>query len=77
MMTDLYPTPCDRMVGPLNARHRCRRPVRYVFTGMAGYKRDLPMRRAFCVQHSGPGYLSEGALPGWVDSVIDLHAETA
>jgi len=49
---------------------QCRRPARYVFTGHAGGEVRV---RAYCVLHSGKGLLSEGALPGWVEQVIDLR----
>lgn len=70
-------TPCDKVIGGDGvSRRRCRKPARYVFTGVAG-QRSLPhavkMRRAYCVLHSGKGLLSEGALPGWVDEVVDLR----
>ncbi len=66
---------CERMVGPEGRRRRCRRPGRYVFEGRTGFRLDLPMRKVYCVLHSGPGLLSEGALPGWVESVTDLKKE--
>jgi hypothetical protein len=57
----------------------CLRPARFLFAGTVDRGRDgsLPGRqnRVFlCKQHSGPGYLSELALPGWVESVTDLRA---
>jgi hypothetical protein len=71
-----WPTTCERTtrtgVGAWAPSHRCQRPVRYVFEGVTA---GQPRRVALCVQHSGPGYLSEGALPGWVKSVRDLRAD--
>lgn len=63
---------CEKLVG--DDRHRCGKPARYVFSGsyLGATGRVYPMRRALCVLHSGKGYLSEGALPGWVNEVIDL-----
>ena len=59
-----WPTTCDRTI---NGR-RCRNRVRYIFEGAV-------IRRGYCTLHSGKGYLSEGALPGWVEKVTDLRDE--
>jgi hypothetical protein len=68
---------CDRLVGSDDHRRPCRRPARYLFSGKAGYRRDLPMQRAYCALHSGRGYLLESALPGWVDSVTKLDGRSS
>ena len=83
MTTQRWPTPCEAMVdsgrrsqhdGRMLTR-RCRKPVRFVFTGTVEHRQGAYTRRlALCAAHSGPGLLSEGALPGWVESVEDLRS---
>jgi hypothetical protein len=70
-----WPTTCERTVrtgvGANAPARRCRRPARYLFCGHVAL---TPKYVAMCVQHSLRAglYLAEGALPGWVERVVDL-----